>query len=366
MTMWKWSQTANSNSTADSNINWQEGQSPGSVNNSARAMMAAIAKYRDDLSGNLVTGGSSTAYTLTTNQGLSALTDGFMVRARMDETSGAAPTLNVDGLGAKPIVTDVSATAIPTGALVGGQIYSFVYDSTAEGWIVGERFGDTISLARGGTGASLSDPGADRAMFWDDSEGAIAFLTISTGLAITGTNLALSHLGIQSLSDPNADRIFFWDDSEGAAKFLATGDGVEISGTTLQANIATQAEMETGTATDVLVPVGRQHFHAGHCKAWANIDGTGTVGVTASYNCSSVTDNALGDWSVNFTTSMSSTGYCGLGFGARGSNGSNITSLYLTALATGSFRISQHPTGNGTGLNADIDPACVAVFGDMA
>lgn len=145
MTMWKWSQTANSNTTADSSVNWQEGQSPGSVNGSARAMMAAVAKYRDDVSGNLVTGGTATAYTLTTNQGLTSLTDGFKVRARMNATSGATPTLNVDTLGAKAIVLDVSATAIPTGALLTGQVYSFVYDATADGWLVGDRFGDMLT-----------------------------------------------------------------------------------------------------------------------------------------------------------------------------------------------------------------------------
>jgi hypothetical protein len=45
-----WSTTAIDNATADlPDINWREGQSPGSVNNSARSMMAAIAEYRDSL-----------------------------------------------------------------------------------------------------------------------------------------------------------------------------------------------------------------------------------------------------------------------------------------------------------------------------
>lgn len=145
MSLWKWSQTANTNTTADSTINWQEGQSPGSVNGSSRAMMAAVAKYRDDISGNLVTGGGTTAFTLTTNQGLTSLTDGFMVRARMNATNAATPTLNVDSLGAKAIVLDVSATAVPAGSLLTGQVYSFVYDSSADGWLVGDRFGDVLS-----------------------------------------------------------------------------------------------------------------------------------------------------------------------------------------------------------------------------
>ena len=69
-----WSQTAASNATADSNVNWAEGMAPSQVNDSARAQMASVAKWRDDLSGALVTGGTSAAYTLTSNQSFSSLT----------------------------------------------------------------------------------------------------------------------------------------------------------------------------------------------------------------------------------------------------------------------------------------------------
>lgn len=48
------------------------------------------------------------------------------------------------------------------------------------------------------TGTTLADPGADRLLFWDDSESTVAYLTASTGLAISTTSLtvdvaALSH-----------------------------------------------------------------------------------------------------------------------------------------------------------------------------
>ena len=54
-----------------------------------------------------------------------------------------------------------------------------------------------------------------------------------TGLGLSSTTFSLSHLGLEDLSDPNADRIFFWDDSAGAAKFLTLGTGLSISGTEL-------------------------------------------------------------------------------------------------------------------------------------
>lgn len=64
-------------------------------------------------------------------------------------------------------------------------------------------------------------------------------ITAGTGLTGGGTieasrTLSLSHLGIQSLTDPGADRIFFWDESENAAKWLVPdGTTVAITDTTL-------------------------------------------------------------------------------------------------------------------------------------
>lgn len=46
-----------------------------------------------------------------------------------------------------------------------------------------------LPLANGGTAVALVDPDADRILFWDDSEGKFAFLTVSTGLDLTTTNL---------------------------------------------------------------------------------------------------------------------------------------------------------------------------------
>ena len=39
-------------------------------------------------------------------------------------------------------------------------------------------------------------------------------------------------------------------------------------------------------------------------KAWVNFNGTGTVAIRASYNVSSITDNGVGNYTVNFTTAM--------------------------------------------------------------
>src|SRR5690606_35875153 len=62
--------------------------------------------------------------------------------------------------------------------------------------------GDQLPLANGGTGASLSDPGADRVLFWDDSAGAVTWLTIGSGLSLSDTTLtATGGAGAETLDD---------------------------------------------------------------------------------------------------------------------------------------------------------------------
>ena len=45
------------------------------------------------------------------------------------------------------------------------------------------------------------------------------------------------------------------------------------------------------------------------CRAWVNFNGTGTVAIRGSGNVSSITDNAVGDYTVNFTTAMPDINY---------------------------------------------------------
>lgn len=46
------------------------------------------------------------------------------------------------------------------------------------------------------------------------------------------------------------------------------------------------------------------------CRAWVNFNGTGTVAIRASGNVSSITDNGVGDYTVNFTNAMPDANYC--------------------------------------------------------
>jgi hypothetical protein len=123
-----WSRTAASNATADSTVNWSEGQLPSTVNDSARAMMASTAAYRDDVAGAITTGGSSTAYTVTSYQVFDTLAHlhGQMIAFIPHATNTAGCTLNVDGLGAKPLVQSPGLD-LPPGSLILGTPYVVTY-----------------------------------------------------------------------------------------------------------------------------------------------------------------------------------------------------------------------------------------------
>src|ERR1051325_4098800 len=131
MAFWSWSKTPASNATADATINWAEGQSPSSVNDSARAMMARIAEWRDDMSGILQTIGTPTGYIVTSNQVFDTLLHmhGAMIAFVPHVTCGATVTLNVDGLGTKPLRTS-PGVELQSGMLIQGTPYVATYNNS--------------------------------------------------------------------------------------------------------------------------------------------------------------------------------------------------------------------------------------------
>ena len=53
------------------------------------------------------------------------------------------------------------------------------------------------------------------------------------------------------------------------------------------------------------------------CRAWVNFNGTGTVAIRASGNVSSITDDAAGKYTVNFTTALPDANYSTVVSGGR-------------------------------------------------
>lgn len=77
-------------------------------------------------------------------------------------------------------------------------------------------------------------------------------------------------------------------------------------------------------------------------RAWVNFNGTGTVAIRGSGNVSSVTDNGVGNYTVNFTTAMPDANYAVVTGGSLDNatdTSSSSTPITVNNLTTTSFRI---------------------------
>lgn len=144
---YNWSRVAASNATAYSTVNWAEGMAPSAVNDSGRAMMASTAAFRDDIAGAIATGGTSTAYTVTSYQVFDTLAhmSGQIIAFTPHTTNGATVTLNVDGLGAKPL-RSAPSTELLAGTLIQGTPYVALYNNSDAAWYLHGYYGNAYNV----------------------------------------------------------------------------------------------------------------------------------------------------------------------------------------------------------------------------
>jgi len=95
------------------------------------------------------------------------------------------------------------------------------------------------------------------------------------------------------------------------------------------------------------------------CRAWVNFNGTGTVAIRASGNVSSITDNGVGNYTVNFTTAMPDANYVGVCTRAGSSSGSYVLSGANSTFSTTAYNVFNVFPGVGA---ADDSICLVAIF----
>jgi hypothetical protein len=88
-----------------------------------------------------------------------------------------------------------------------------------------------------------------------------------------------------------------------------TGLSIDASQKVTFANSLTSPTLVTPTIDSASVPTVSGTAPLYMCRAWVNFNGTGTVAIRASGNVSSITDNGVGDYTVNFTTAMPDANY---------------------------------------------------------
>ena len=183
--------------------------------------------------------------------------------------------------------------------------------------------------------------------------------------------------GNNTLTLPN-DGTIISKDSAGAIGITSVrATNAHFSGTTrVTTGITTTATITTGTITTAKVTTIQdasggnsstpEQVFQGRAKAWVNFNGEGTIAIRDSFNVSSITDEAVGVYTVNIDTDMANVNYCAVvtsGYSSNDIQTSQNSQLFQHSTKTvGSFKIRQGNSENNS--NDDADDVNAVVFGD--
>lgn len=133
-TIYGWSQVAADNGTIDNDIDFAEFQTPSSVNDSARQLMARVAALISDTAPKRTSSGTGNNYIVSSDGAGSALVDGERVMFLPDKTNTGACTINVDGRGNKAWRPKTGVDFLPDNILTGVPVEAYYRQSTDE-WL---------------------------------------------------------------------------------------------------------------------------------------------------------------------------------------------------------------------------------------
>ena len=190
------------------------------------------------------------------------------------------------------------------------------------------QFGSSVKIPV----ITLNQDGTVKSIFESDLSGITPALTYIPWVNVLNKPTTLNGHGItNAYTKTEANAAFIEDAEKGVASGVATLDAsskipvaqlpTATEAAIGAAEIATQ--IETNAATDDTRFVTPKKLYAGlrnhlnvtgiapmfACRAWVNFDGVGVVAINSSGNVSSITDNGIGDYTVNFLTQMPHANY---------------------------------------------------------
>lgn len=272
----------------------------------------------------------------------------FLFNPAFDNT--AATTLNVNGLGAKAIVKN-DGDVLGAGDLQANMPAMVVYDgsafkllnplhvrSDASGNVYLTKTGNNLVSGTGKLGLGIASPAAliDARNIGETTTPSrtIADYAVHTRAAQV-TNQFANVLGVSDGSTIEA-AICAYDAGSGGAQgwIVATGNNTTLTevarfdaaGRILFGNIATAPAGYTNAGDVVLPTTGK--IRAKNTPAFfVNFNGTGTISIRDNINIASVTDNGVGDYSINLSVALASTNACVLSAGCFATGAKNTTDI---------------------------------------
>lgn len=176
--------------TAIDELAFADAAASATVGGRVRRNGANLEWHNGTASGRLFFAGGTDVPVADGGTGLSSGTSGgvpyFSGATTMASSDALAASRLVLGGGAGTAPSTLGSLGTTTTVLHGNAAGAPSYGAVA----LGADVSGELPLANGGTAANLSDPGADRILFWDESSNAITWLTVGSGLTITDTTIA--------------------------------------------------------------------------------------------------------------------------------------------------------------------------------
>jgi hypothetical protein len=202
----------------------------------------------------MIENATSGSQIITIKQGSGAtvnVPNGSKVMVVTDGAGAGAAVFNANPTEIGGTVTSVGGTGTVQGLTLSGTVTSSgnltLGGSLADVDLTSQVTGN-LPLANGGTGASLTDPDADRILFWDDSTGATRFLTVGSGLQISDTTLSSTDAGGTVTSVAISGGTTGLTTSGGP---ITSSGTITIAGTLAVANGGTNATTAAGARTSL-------------------------------------------------------------------------------------------------------------------
>jgi len=156
-------------------------------------------------------------------------------------------------------------------------------------------------------------------------------------------------------------------DNTGILNIQSAGTTVAAIASTGMAVTGTLSASGAATLSSTLGVTGNLSFNSGYgssavaygCRAWVNFNGTGTVAIRGSGNVTSITDNGVGDYTVNMTNAMPDVNYSSVAC-CNYDNAGGMTDASIGNQTAASCRVISHDIAGGT--KYDLHAMNVSIF----
>lgn len=182
-----WSQTDGANNSP-APLGWPSGMKPNTVEPTAQAMMGAMKRAYDHMSGTLNSSGATSGYILTYAVAPQALVQGDPFVFRAHKASAAADTLNVNGLGAFPLYEQGGSAPVAIGVndIQIGQMVTAIFDLNLAGGSGGFQVLDGALAATFRNLLGISFSTGDMIYFTGGNLNRLPVGTVGQGLYVSG------------------------------------------------------------------------------------------------------------------------------------------------------------------------------------